>query len=129
MRLKKGIAFLLIGVIMMARLQPVFPYLKQIPQIAQNLVHNVSVLYNGGKHVNLLADTNPADTDASDSKDNEKESEKEADKSFKEECKILPAPNLFTAICHTSANRTLFHLYVFGKTRNHIDEVFRPPLV
>jgi hypothetical protein len=129
MRLKKGIVFLLLGVFLMARMEPVFPYLKQLPKVTQALMHNVTVLCNGSGQMNSLADNDPADNDSSSTKDSEKEAEKEADKSVKEESKMLVNHHAVAAIFHTDANRTLFHLYVFGKTRNHIDEVFRPPLV
>ncbi|MBW4888846.1 hypothetical protein KXQ82_03940 [Mucilaginibacter sp. HMF5004] len=113
----------------MAKVVPAFPFVKQLPQITQNLFHNFSMIYSGGEPVGLLADTNPAETETSDTKDTEKDVEKEADKSFKEECKMLPHESMISAIFNTDANRTLFHLYVFGKTRNHVDEIFRPPLV
>jgi hypothetical protein len=129
MQLKKGIVFLLLGVFLMAKLEPVFPYLKKIPAVTQNLVHNVTVLCKGNGQMNNMADNEPAESGSADAKDTEKEAEKEADKSVKEESKMLLKAHTFAAIFHTDANRTLFHLYVFGKTRNHIDEVFRPPLV
>jgi hypothetical protein len=129
MRIKKGIVFLLLGVFLMAKMEPVFPYLKQLPKVTHNLIRNITVLCNGNGQWNTLADNDPAEADNNAAKDAEKEAEKEADKSVKEESKIVLKQTDFAAIFHTDSNRTLFHLYVFGKTRNHIDEVFRPPLV
>lgn len=129
MRTKKGVVFLLLGVFLMAKLEPVFPYLKHIPAVTQNLIHNVTVLCNGNGQMNNLADTDPAESDSNNAKDSEKEAEKEADKSVKEESKLLFRQHNYAGIFHTDANRTLFHLYVFGKTRDHVDEIFRPPLV
>lgn len=120
--------FLLVA-FLMARVEPVFPCLNALPKITCNIVANLTSIYTGADKVNILADVDLNDQDNQDSKDAEKEGEKEVGKTIKEECKMLLHDHLADLIFTASSNKTLFHLYLSGKERDHVNEVFRPPLV
>ncbi|EHQ28547.1 hypothetical protein [Mucilaginibacter paludis] len=126
---KKYTVFFLLSVFLMARVEPVFPYLKTLPQLTHNIISHLSALYTGSTEVNILANIDIEDQDNTDTKDDEKETEKEVTKSIKEECKMLLHDYTALLIFNQSSNRTLFHLYLSGKERTHVNEVFRPPLV
>lgn len=129
MRLKRNIVFCLLAIFMIAKLEPVFPYLKQIPQFTQNLIFSMSAFYNGAEHTDVFAGIEVDGPDADDNKDGEKDAEKEASKTAKEECKVILHDYSLAVIFNANSARTLFHLYASGKERNHVNEVFRPPLV
>lgn len=129
MGFKKYTVFFLLSIFLMARVEPVFPYLKALPQLTHNVISHLSSLCTGSAEVNILADIDIEDQDNADSKDDEKEGEKEVAKSIKEECKMLLHDYTALLIFNESSNRTLFHLFLSGKERTHVNEVFRPPLV
>lgn len=113
----------------LARVEPVFPYLKAIPKLTRNIVANISSLCKGSEKVSILADIDLDDQDDQSNKEAEKEGEKEVAKSVKEECKMLMNDHALALVLTQSYNLTLFHLYLSGKERDHVNEVFRPPLV
>ncbi|RKR80237.1 hypothetical protein BDD43_0333 [Mucilaginibacter gracilis] len=121
--------YFLLAVFMMARVEPAFPYLKTIPKVTHNIITNLTSLCTGAQKVNILADVAIDDQDGDNNKEAEKEGEKEVAKSIKEECKMLLYNHSLDLISQASSNRTLFHLYLSGKERTHVNEVFRPPLV
>ena len=129
MRFKKNIVFCFLAIFLIAKVEPVFPYVKQLPQLVQNLIYDMSAFYNGNAHIDVFADIEVGDMENTDSKSEEKEGEKEATKSVKEECKMLLHNHAADVVLNQSATRTLFHLYLSGKERTHVNEVFRPPLV
>ena len=133
MNLKKYTVFFLLAVFLIARVEPVFPYLKVLPQLTQNLVVNFTSFCTGTQPTNVLADIDIQDDDEEDeddsTKSDDKECEKEVGKSIKEECKMLLYDSIASAIFNQNTQRTLFHLYLSGKERIHTNEVFRPPLV
>jgi hypothetical protein len=129
MRFKKNIVYCFLAIFLIAKVEPVFPYLSQMPQLVQNLIYNMSAFYNGNEHVDVFADIEVDSSDDASSKSEEKEGEKEGAKSAKEECKMLLHSYTTALILNQSSDRTLFHLHHSGKERNHVNEVFRPPLV
>jgi hypothetical protein len=124
MALKKIIGFVLLVVFLTAKLGPLFPYLKQLPQVTKNLVANISAIITDGSPVDLLAHTEPCSAGIND----DKTDEKEGIKSSKEECEMATQLSISFASISSGSTRTLFLLYVTGKLRNHVNEVFRPPL-
>lgn len=129
MSIKKCMVYFLLFAFLMARVEPVFPYLKTLPKVTHNLVKNITSFCTGAEKVNLLADVEVNDQDDQNNKEAEKESEKEVGKSVKEECKMLLQSHVTDLIFTASTTQTLFHLYLSGKERTHVNEVFRPPLV
>ena len=116
--------FFLLTVFLTAKVEPVLPYLKVLPQLANNLIKS---LFSGD--VKVLAGVNIEDQDDQDNKTDDKEGEKEVGKSIKEECKMLLHDDMVSILfCH-STDSTVFHLYQSGKIRTHVNAVFRPPLV
>src|SRR5882757_997728 len=89
MRFKKHIVFCFLAIFLVAKVEPVFPYLKQLPQLVQNLIYDMSAFYNGNAHIDVFADIEVNSTDDTNNKSEEKEGEKEGTKSVKEECKML----------------------------------------
>jgi len=126
---KKYMVYFLLFAFFMARVEPVFPYLKAVPKLTHNIITNLTSLCTGSQKVNLLTDVAIDDQDDQNNKEAEKESEKEVGKSVKEECKMLLHDHAAEIVLNQSATRTLFHLYLSGKERTHVNEVFRPPLV
>lgn len=121
--------YFLLAVFLMARVEPVLPYLKVVPKITHNLLTNLKAFCTGTQKVKLLADVAIDDTNDDNNKEAEKEGEKEVGKSVKEECKML-LYNYSLALADSQGTiRTQFQLYLSGKVRNHINKVFRPPLV
>jgi hypothetical protein len=129
MSAKKYMVYLLLFAFLMARVEPVFPYLKAVPKVTRNLITNVTSFCTGSDKVSLLSDIDIDDQDDQNNKEAEKESEKEVGKSVKEECKMLPNDHVADLIFSANSTQTLFHLYLSGKERTHVNEVFRPPLV
>lgn len=129
MRTKKYMVYFLLFAFFMARVEPVFPYLKALPKVTRNLVSNITSFCTGTEKVGLLADVDLNDQGDQSNKEAEKESEKEAGKSVKEECKMLPHDHVVDLIFSANCTQTMFHLYLSGKERTHVNEVFRPPLV
>jgi len=125
---KKYMVYFLLVAFLMARVEPVFPYLKSLPKITRNLISNITALCTGSDKVNILADVDLNDDDQ-DSKDAEKEGEKEACKTIKEEFKMLLHDHTADLIFTAAINKTQFHIYLSGKARDHVNKVFRPPLV
>ena len=119
----------MLAVFSMARIEPVLPYFKALPKLTHNIITNLVSLYTGSEKVNILADLAIDDQDNDGNKEAEKEGEKEIGKSAKEECKMLLHDHSLTLVFNENSNRTLFHLYLSGKERTHVNEVFRPPLV
>jgi hypothetical protein len=126
---KKYLVYFLLFAFFMARVEPVFPYLKALPKITSNIIANVTSLCTGSEKKNLFADVDVTDQDDQSNKEAEKESEKEVGKSIKEECKMLLHSYVVDLIFTATSNQTQFHIYLTGKERTHVNEVFRPPLV
>src|SRR6187402_3223021 len=89
MGIKKYMVYFLLAAFLMARVEPVFPYLKAVPKLTRNIVANITSFCKGTEKVNILADIDLDDQDDQNNKEAEKESEKEIAKSAKEECKML----------------------------------------
>lgn len=121
--------YFLLFAFLIARVEPVFPYLKALPKVTHNLITSITSLCTGSERISLLAGIDIDDQDDQDNKEAEKESEKEAGKSVKDECKMLLHDHVTDLIFTASTIQTLFHLYLSGKERTHVNEVFRPPLV
>ncbi|MEO6524691.1 MAG: hypothetical protein ABIN91_23605 [Mucilaginibacter sp.] len=129
MSIKKYMVYFLLFAFFMARVEPVFPYLKAVPKVTHNLITNITSFCTGSDKVNLMADVAIDDQDDQNNKEAEKEGEKEFGKSVKEECKMLLHDHVAHLIFSANSIQTLFHLYQSGKERTHVNEVFRPPLV
>ena len=129
MDLKKHIVYFLLAIFVLVRVEPVFPLLKAIPALTHNIAINITSLCTGTKTVKVLDNVKLDDQGDDNTKAAKKEGEKEAAKSVKEEVKMLLHNHADTLTFYTASNRTLFHLSLSGKVRNHVNDIFRPPLV
>ncbi|WP_448700285.1 hypothetical protein ACFGVR_00270 [Mucilaginibacter sp. AW1-3] len=119
-------ALLFIAAFLLARVQPALPSFKALSNATHQLLSHNLPLFVADDHAHSDQDTGD---DKNDEKDNaEKEfSEKEFSKSFIDYHKL--ALNHMAAIYESNSVRALFHHYRPGKGRDHVNEVFRPPLV
>lgn len=127
MGIKKVMAFVFIALFLLARVQPAMPSLKTLSSAThQFLSHNISFFSVADEHSDSGQD---AGDEKNDEKDNaEKDSEKEFSKSFIDYHKLVLNNNM-AAIYESNTVKALFHHYRPGKVRDHVNEVFRPPLV
>jgi hypothetical protein len=128
MSIKKGMAFVFIALFLLARIQPVMPSFKALSSATHQLIsHNISFFSVTDEHSDSGQDT--GDTEDKDSKDGaEKDTDKDFGKSLIDYHKMI-LNNTIAVVFENGSKKTLFHLYRSGKVRNHINEVFRPPLV
>lgn len=121
-------AFLFIALFLLARIQPALPSFKALSSAAHQLIsHNISFFSAADGHSDCGQDT--GDTEDNDDKDGaEKDTEKDFSKSFMDYHKMV-LHNTMAIVFENGSSKTLFHLYRSGKVRNHVNEVFRPPLV
>ncbi|OCX51752.1 hypothetical protein BEL04_17215 [Mucilaginibacter sp. PPCGB 2223] len=126
MGIKTGMAFLFIALFLMARVQPAMPSFKALSGATHQLIsHDLPFFACSDQHG---SDQDTGD-DVNDDKDNaDKDIEKDFSKSFIDYHNIMP-DNHMAAIYESNAVKALFHHYRPGKVRDHVNEVFRPPLV
>jgi len=126
MGIKKGIVYLFVALFIAARILPAIPSLKAISGATHQLIsHHIQVLACADQH---SADQDTGD-DSNDDKDNiDKDIEKDISKSFIDYHNGM-LDNHMAAIYESNAVKVLFHHYRPGKVRDHVNEVFRPPLV
>lgn len=125
MSIKKGMAFLFIALFLLARIQPAMPSFKALSSAAHQLLSN---------NISFFSSASEQDQDTGDDKDKddkdgvEKDTEKDFGKSVIDYHKMV-FDNTMAVVFENSSSKTLFHLYQSGKVRNHVNKVFRPPLV
>lgn len=120
-------ALLFIALFLLARVQPALPSFKALSSATHQLIsHHISFFSAACEHADPNQDTGD---DKDDDKDNaDKDSEKEFSKSFMDYHKIV-LDNTLAVIYENESVKALFHHYRPGKVRDHVNEVFRPPLV
>jgi len=126
MGIKKGMVYLFVALFIAARILPALSSLKALSGATHQLLsHSIPVLVCADQH---SADQDTGDN-SNDDKDNaEKDMEKDFSKSVIDLHKML-LDNSLSIVYQNNTEETLFHLYRWGKVRDHVNEVFRPPLV
>lgn len=126
MGIKKGMVYLFVALFVAARILPALPSLKALSGVAHQLIsHPMPVLLSADQH---SADQDTGDDDNDDKDNADKDFEKDFSKSVIDYHTML-LDNSLAIVYQNNAEETLFHLYRWGKVRDHVNEVFRPPLV
>jgi len=125
MSIKKGMVFLFVALFIAARILPVLPSLKALSGATHQLLsHHIPVL--------ACADQHGADQDTGDDNDDKDNADKEVEKDLSKsviDYHNWMLNNDMAAMYESNAVKALFHRYRPGKVRDHVNEVFRPPLV
>ena len=125
MGIKKGMVFLFVALFIAARILPALPSLKTLSGAAQLISHPMPVLLSADQH---SADQDTGDDDTDDKDNVDKDIEKDFGKSVIDYHTMLLDSSL-AIVYQNNTQETLFLLYRWGKVRDHVNEVFRPPLV
>ena len=126
MSIKKGMAFVFIALFLLARIQPAMPSFKALSKATHQFIsHNISFFACADQH---SSDQDTGDDENDDKDSAEKDAEKDFGKSLIDYHKMI-LNNTVAIVFENSSSKTLFHLYQTGKVRDHVNEVFRPPLV